>query len=69
MEKNENTVNQPKITIEDLARKVKEMRQAQRNYFKTRALKYLDRSKEMEREVDGITEEILNPQISLFDGI
>lgn len=69
MEKNENTVNQPKITIEDLARKVKEMRQAQRNYFKTRAPKYLDRSKEMEREVDGITEEILNPQISLFDGI
>lgn len=37
---------------------VSEMRQAQRNYFKTRNQGYLDRSKHLEKQVDAEIERV-----------
>ena len=46
---------------------VREMRNAQREYFKTRDKKVLQRSKELERKVDSFLEQlVINQQTSLF---
>lgn len=37
---------------------VSEMRQAQKNYFKTRNQSYLDRSKHLEKQVDAEIERV-----------
>ena len=45
---------------------VKEMRDAQREYFRTRDKKSLQRSKSLERIVDELLAKYYNPQKSLF---
>ncbi len=55
------------MDIKEYARKVKEMRRNQRNFFSTKKSKYLYRSKELESEVDKMTAEILDTQMSMFD--
>lgn len=53
--------------LSDFATKTGEMRKAQRQYFKSNHdRKYLERSKELEKEVDGLVDVVLNPQTSLF---
>ena len=44
------------------------MRNAQRQYFKTRRLEWLTKSKELESQVDGMIQRAKNPQGDLFDG-
>lgn len=46
--------------LNEYARKVAEMRDAQRNFFATRQRHFLIRSKELEKEVDRLTEQILH---------
>lgn len=50
----------PKIVLIGFAHEVKKMRGLQNCYFKTRSLKYLAASKEQERKVDELTENIIN---------
>ena len=45
---------------------VKEMRQAQKEYFRTRSKDILNRSKELERKVDAELQSINDNQTSLF---
>ena len=46
---------------------VREMRNAQKEYFKTRDKNVLQRSKELEREVDSfLAQLVINQQTSLF---
>lgn len=47
------------VTIEQYAGEVKKMRDLQIRYFKTRSVKVLIASKEQEKKVDDITNEIL----------
>lgn len=48
--------------------KVSEMRNAQKQYFRTRSYEILSRAKQLEREVDAEIERLLNPQGDLFAG-
>lgn len=54
----------------ELAKKVQEVRSAQKNYFNNRTKQHLEYSKQLERELDKVVEEIINPtvknQTSLF---
>lgn len=45
---------------------VREMRNAQKEYFKTRSKDVLNRSKELERKVDAELQSINNAQQTLF---
>ena len=46
---------------------VREMRNAQKEYFKTRDKNVLQRSKELERKVDAcIAQRVINQQTTLF---
>lgn len=45
-------------TVTSLARLVKEMRAEQRAYFATKQAQHLDRSKQLERQVDKAIEEV-----------
>jgi hypothetical protein len=47
-------------------RTVKEMRTEQKNYFATRKKKHLFKSKELERKVDELLEQIDLKQLKLF---
>ena len=47
---------------------VSDMREAQRNYFKTRDRSCLDKSKALERQVDNKISAMNNPQQDLFGG-
>lgn len=47
---------------------VADMREAQRNYFKTRDRSWLDKSKALERQVDNQIAAMNNPQQDLFGG-
>lgn len=60
-----NTEDFEKITLEKFAEEVRQMRYQQRRYFAYRRPEVLERSKELERRVDKIVEEILdvNPQL------
>ena len=62
---NVNTEDFEKITLEKFAEEVRQMRYQQRRYFAYRRPEVLERSKELERRVDKIVEEILdvNPQL------
>lgn len=62
---NGNTADYEKITLEKFAEEVRQMRYQQRRYFAYRRPEVLERSKELERRVDKIVEEILdvNPQL------
>lgn len=58
--------NQAKLTFEEFVELVKEMRHQQRRYFALRKPETLERSKELEREVDKAIERIEDKQMSLF---
>lgn len=45
---------------------VKNLRNAQKKYFRTRNFHDLNRAKQLEKEVDIAIQEILNPQTNLF---
>ena len=46
---------------------VREMRNAQKEYFKTRDKNVLQRSKELERKVDSfLAQQVINQQTTLF---
>lgn len=64
-ETNGNTAGSEKITLEKFAEEVRQMRYQQRRYFAYRRPEVLERSKELERRVDKMVEEILdvNPQL------
>lgn len=56
------------MTLEELARLVADMREAQKRYFRTKDVKFLNQSKDLERRVDKATADILNPPSpGLFD--
>lgn len=56
------------MTTNDLAYLVKRMRDAQKNYFRTRAPEVLGESKKLEREVDAAVKGVLEPPApTLFD--
>ena len=46
---------------------VEEMRSAQKEYFRTRSATSLNRSKQLEREVDTKIKELSNKQTNLFE--
>lgn len=52
--------------MKDFIELVREMRNAQKEYFKTRSKDSLNRSKELERKVDAELQSINNTQQSLF---
>ncbi len=49
------------MTIEELAREVKAMRQKQQEYFRTRDTTTLKECKDRERRVDAAVKEVLQP--------
>lgn len=63
---NGNTENFEKITLEKFAEEVRQMRYQQRRYFAYRRPEVLEWSKELERRVDKMVEEILSENLQLF---
>ena len=63
---NGNTAGFEKITLEEFAEEVRQMRYQQRRYFAYRRPEVLERSKELERRVDRIVDEVLNNESQLF---
>jgi hypothetical protein len=56
------------MTLQQLARLAREMREAQRIYFRSRTPEALERSKSLERRLDVAVKEILDPPPpGLFD--
>ena len=53
------------MTLQELARQVRETRQAQKTYFRTRTSEALETSKRLELALDQVVEEILEAP-SLF---
>jgi hypothetical protein len=53
-------------TMKEFIELVREMRNAQRAYFRTRSKDALNRSKELERKVDNYLQSINNTQQTLF---
>lgn len=49
-----------------IVEKVEKMREAQRQYFKTRSSDWLEKSKALERDVDRMIAEENDPQADLF---
>ena len=54
------------LKIHALAMTVRAMRQAQKNYFRDRQVVDLELSRKLEREVDGMVEQVLSPQQEMF---
>jgi arsenate reductase-like glutaredoxin family protein len=54
------------MTLDELAALVRQMRQAQNEYFRERSPQYLNLSKELERRVDRAVADILDKQGTLF---
>lgn len=56
------------MTAFEIIKLAKETRDAQKAYFKTRTYSDLDRSRQLERQLDKAIDEYLNPntQIDLF---
>lgn len=63
---NGNTAGFEKITLEEFAEEVRQMRYQQRRYFAYRRPEVLERSKELERRVDKMVAEILDENLQLF---
>lgn len=63
---NGNTADSEKITLEKFVEEVRQMRYQQRRYFAYRRQEVLERSKELERRVDKMVEEILSENLQLF---
>lgn len=54
------------MDVKELAKKVKEVRNAQKHYFKNRTPENLEFSKYLEKELDKEVESILDDQSKLF---
>ena len=64
--KSQNNENSGKITLEEFAEKVKQMRHYQKRYFATRDKTIMQESKKLETEVDSIINKIFDRQMNLF---
>ena len=64
--KSQNNANSGKITLEEFAEKVKQMRHYQKRYFATRDKTIMQESKKLETEVDTIINKIFDRQMNLF---
>lgn len=64
--KNQNNANSGKITLEEFAEKVKQMRHYQKRYFATRDKTIMQESKKLETEVDAIINKVFDRQMNLF---
>lgn len=56
------------MTLIELARKVREMRDAQKTYFRDRTPATLGPAKEQERQVDALCKEILEGHPAMLPG-
>lgn len=54
------------MDVKELAQKVKDVRDAQSTYFKNRTPENLEKSKQLERDLDKTVNQILNPQQVIF---
>lgn len=59
--------NPDKITLEEFAELVKQMRHNQRRYFAQRRPEILGTCKRLEHEVDAIVAKLTDKQLCLFD--
>lgn len=64
--KSQNNANSGKITLEEFAEKVKQMRHYQKRYFATRDETIMQESKKLETEVDAIINKVFDRQMNLF---
>ena len=64
--KSQNNANSEKITLEEFAEKVKQMRHYQKRYFATRDETIMQESKKLETEVDAMINNIFDRQMNLF---
>ncbi len=64
--KSQNNANFGKITLEEFAEKVKQMRHYQKRYFATRDKTIMQESKKLETEVDAIINKVFDRQMNLF---
>ena len=64
--KSQNNANSGKITLEEFAEKVKQMRHYQKRYFATRDKTIMQESKKLEIEVDAMINTIFDRQMNLF---
>ena len=64
--KSQNNANSGKITLEEFAEKVKQMRHYQKRYFATRDKTIMQGSKKLETEVDAMINNIFDRQMNLF---
>lgn len=55
------------MNLEGYAALIRQMRQAQNDYFRERSPQLLSRAKELERRVDDVTAEVLDKQGTLFN--
>jgi len=54
------------MKIEEFAELVRQMRDAQKSYFKERSPQWLSTAKELERRVDSAVKNVLDAQKKLF---
>ena len=64
--KSQNNANSGRITLEEFAEKVKQMRHYQKRYFATRDKTIMQESKKLETEVDAMINNIFDRQMNLF---
>lgn len=55
------------MKVHELAELVRQMRDAQKSYFRERSPQWLSQSKELERRVDRAVSDVLDRQGTLFD--
>lgn len=65
-EKTSQNENLGKITINEFAKLVKEMRFNQKRYFRLRKPDILETCKKLEKQVDDIVSELTDSQMKLF---
>jgi hypothetical protein len=53
--------------MDDFLKLIQDMRQAQRDYFRSRTSENLQKSKELERRVDAEVKSLLDKQATLFE--
>lgn len=58
--------NSGKITLEEFAELVKQMRHNQRRYFAQRRPEILETCKKLESEVDAVIEKMFDKQLRIF---
>lgn len=65
-EKNTQIENPGKITLEEFAELIRQLRHNQRRYFAQRRPEILETCKRLEREVDAIVAKITDKQMRMF---